>query len=50
MVSVIVKDNKEQEYGRIKTTVEGKKGEAKYYDIIFDKRTIIESKSSFLLE
>lgn len=44
-----IEDNKEQEYGRTKTTIEGKKGEAKYYDIIFDKRTSIESKSTFLL-
>lgn len=50
MVSVLVKDSKEQEYGRTKMTIEGKKGEAKYYDIIFDKRTNIESNSTFLLE
>jgi hypothetical protein len=43
-------DVKNQEYGRTKVETEGVGGEAKYFDFIFDKRTNIESKSTFLLE
>jgi len=38
------------EIGRSKLTVEGKAGEAKYYDFAFDKRTYIEAKSKLTIE
>lgn len=40
-----ITDKKELEYGRSKINVTGKKGEAAYFDVVFDKRTIIESKT-----
>jgi hypothetical protein len=44
-----VADKKGQEYGRSAIKVTAKAGEAKYIDILFDKRTEIESKSRFTL-
>ena len=38
------------ENGRTKVMVEGKAGEAKYYDFVFDKRTYIEAKSKVTIE
>jgi hypothetical protein len=38
------------ENGRTKVAVEGKAGEAKYYDFVFDKRTNIEAKSKITME
>jgi hypothetical protein len=45
-----VMDRNGVEYGRVKQTIVSKKGEANYYDFIFNKRTQIESKSTFLIE
>lgn len=42
-------DNKSQEMGRVTMLVEGKKGEAKYIDFHFDKRTNIDSDSKLTL-
>ncbi|GGB67352.1 hypothetical protein GCM10007424_04190 [Flavobacterium suaedae] len=39
-------DKKGVEYGRKQIEVEGKAGEANYYDVVFDARTDIESKST----
>lgn len=49
-LSAKVFDKNGDEYGRSSITIEGKAGEAKYYDFIFDKRTDIESKSSFVIQ
>ncbi len=38
------------ETGRSKTNVEGKAGEAGYYDFLFDKRTYIEARSKISIE
>lgn len=45
-----VYDPKGLEYGRATTEVSAKKGDARYVDFIFDKRTDIESKSRFVIE
>lgn len=49
---VLVKafDKKGLESGRARLPLEGKAGEAKYYDFHFDKRTDIEVKSKLTLE
>jgi hypothetical protein len=39
-----------QEYGRITETIKGLKGEAKYFDFVFDKRTNIDSKGTITFE
>lgn len=39
-----------QEYGRVTQQVTGKKGEAKYVDFTFDKRTNIDSKGKLIFE
>ena len=49
-IVVKVYDEKGQEYGRSTTAIEGKKGEAKYFDFPFDKRTQMESKSNFVFD
>ena len=49
-ISAKVLDPKHVEYGRANVSVTAKKGEAKYIDFIFDKRTDVESKSTFVLE
>jgi hypothetical protein len=38
------------ENGRTKIAVDGKAGEAKYYDFVFDRRTYIEAKSKITIE
>ncbi len=43
-------DKNGMEIGRVKKQVEGKAGEAKYYDVAFDKRTYIEVKSKVTVE
>lgn len=43
-------DNKSQEMGRTTTPVQGKKGEANYFDFHFDKRTNIDSDSKLIIE
>lgn len=49
-VAVKVFDRNGQEYGRTSLAIEGKSGEAKYYDFVFDNRTDIENKSKFVME
>lgn len=49
-IRVTVIDKNGKEYGRTTLDVEGKKGDANYFDFIFDKRTDIESKSTFSFE
>lgn len=49
-LSVKVLDEKRQEYGRTTADVKAKKGTAGYYDIYFDKRVNLESKSKFVIE
>jgi hypothetical protein len=39
-----------QEYGRVTQKVKGLKGEAKYIDFVFDKRTNIDGKSRIVFE
>lgn len=48
-VSFKVNDKKGLETGRAKILIEGKKGEASYFDVPFDNRTIIESKSKIYI-
>jgi hypothetical protein len=43
-------DKEGKEYGRTKLDVQAAKGDAKYVDFSFDKRTDIESKSTFTME
>jgi hypothetical protein len=40
----------DQEYGRVTQNISGQKGEAKYFDFIFDKRTNIDSKGKLVFE
>jgi hypothetical protein len=49
---IIIKviDQKGTEYGRVNQLLTGKKGQAKYFDFVFDRRTQIKSKSMFFLE
>ena len=49
-LTVKVFDNKSQEMGRVTVPVEGKKGEAKYIDFHFDKRTNIDSDSKLFIQ
>ena len=49
-VSVKSFDKNGLENGRTKLDIEGKSGEAKYYDFVFDKRTYIEAKSKITIE
>jgi hypothetical protein len=49
-VQVKVTDKNGLESGRVKTAIEGKAGEGKYYDFIFDKRANIEVKSKITIE
>jgi len=39
-----------QEYGRVSQSIKGTKGEARYFDFIFDKRTNIYSKGTITFE
>ena len=45
-----ITDKHGQEYGRATQNVAGKKGEAKFVDFVFDKRTDIENKSKIVME
>ena len=47
-IKVISEDG--QEYGRVTQHVTGQKGDAIYFDFIFDKRTNIDSKGKLLFE
>lgn len=49
-ISVKAFDKNGMEIGRTKMQIEGKAGDAKYYDFIFDKRTYIEAKSKITIE
>jgi len=49
-IKVKVFNEKGLEYGRTATVVKGKKGEAGYYDFVFDKRVNLEGKSKFVME
>lgn len=50
--NIIVKvfDENSREYGRAKLNVSAEKGEAKYFDFVFDKRTHIERKGKIIFE
>jgi hypothetical protein len=39
-----------QEYGRVTQHITGQKGDAKYFDFIFDKRTNIDGRGKLLFE
>ena len=45
-----VTDKTGVETGRTKSAIEGKAGDAGYFDFIFDKRSYIESRSKILIE
>jgi hypothetical protein len=49
-ITIKVFDKTNLEMGRTTIALEGKKGDAKYYDIAFDKRTNIEVKSTIKIE
>ena len=50
VISVKVFDEKGLEYGRISQRISAKAGEAKYFDLIFDKRTNIDGKGKISFE
>ena len=49
-IRVTVMDKNGKEYGRSTLDIEGKKDDAKYFDFVFDNKTNIESKSTFVFE
>lgn len=49
-VSAIIYDRSGVEYGRAHAFVKGNKGDADYFNFVFDKRTKIENKSKFVLK
>ena len=49
-VTVKVFSSAGQEYGRAKQTIKGQKGEARYVDFVFDKRTNIDGKGTIQFE
>jgi len=49
-ITVKVFNESGQEYGRVGQLVKGVKGEAKYVDFVFDKRTNIDGKSKITVE
>jgi hypothetical protein len=49
-ITVKVISNEGQEYGRVTQHITGQKGDAKYFDFVFDKRTNIASKGKLLFE
>lgn len=49
-ITVKITDKKGVEIGRTQRNITAKKGEAKYYDFRFDKRSQIEVKSDIVLE
>lgn len=49
-ITIKVIDEGGQEYGRVTQNIEGHKGEAKYIDFVFDKRTNIDSKGKLLFQ
>lgn len=50
VVTVKISDAKGLEMGRSKDSVDAKKGDAGYYDFIFDARTNIDSDSKIVIE
>jgi hypothetical protein len=50
LITVKAFDKEDKEYGRTSLQVTAKKGDAGYYDFVFDKRVNLESKSRFLLQ
>jgi hypothetical protein len=49
-IIITVSDQRGVEFGRINQLLTGKKGQAKYFDFVFDKRSKIKSKSLFHIE
>jgi hypothetical protein len=49
-VTLKVFDEQGQEYGRLTENIAGNKGEANFFDFIFDKRTDIEMRSKIVME
>ena len=49
-ITVKVFNPEKQEYGRVTQQVKGQKGEAKYVDFVFDKRTNIDGKGKLVFE
>ena len=49
-ITIKVISDEGQEYGRVKQHVIGQKGDAKYFDFVFDKRTNIDSKGKLIFE
>jgi hypothetical protein len=49
-VLVRVFENGDKEKGRCKTSLKGKKGEAGYYDFVFDPRTNIDRDNKIVME
>ncbi len=49
-ISVKAFDKLGLEFGRTKMKIDGRSGEAKYYDFAFDKRASIESKSKLTID
>ena len=50
VVTIKVFNESGQEYGRVTQAVKGTKGEAKYLDFVFDKRTNLDGKSKITIE
>ncbi|MEN9521656.1 MAG: hypothetical protein RL065_33 [Bacteroidota bacterium] len=48
VVKIFNDDNKE--YGRVTKEIKTKKGEAKYFDFVFDKRTNIDGRGKIIVE
>ncbi len=49
-ITIKVISEEGQEYGRVSQAVKGQAGEAKYIDLVFDKRTNIDGKGKLLFE
>lgn len=49
-VTLKVISSEGQEYGRVTQKLEGEKGEAKYVDFVFDKRTNIDGRGKIVFE
>lgn len=50
VITARVVDKSDKEYGRAAQSVSAKKGEARFIDFAFGRRTIIENKSKIMLE
>lgn len=49
-VTIKLLDDENSEYGRASQTIQGKQGEAGYFDFSFEKRTNIESKGKIYMD